>query len=55
MGSGPNFAQCKPVALLTLMNTLIRVECSLLVLNDIRIIYGKCLYEVNSNLCTDKQ
>ena len=43
MGSGPNLAQCKPVALLTLMNTLIRVECSLLVLNDIRIIYGKCL------------
>ena len=54
MGSGPNFAQCKPVTLITLMNTLIRVECSLLVLNDIRIIYGKCFYEVNSNLRIDK-
>ena len=55
MGSGPNFAQCKPVALITLMNTLIRVECSLLVFNDIRTVYGKCFYEVNSYLCTDKQ
>ena len=55
MGSGPNFVQCKPVALLTLMNTLIRVECSLLVLNDIRIIYGKCFHEVSSNSCSDKQ
>ena len=37
------------------MNTLIRVEHSLLVLNDIRTIYGKFLYEVYSNLCTYKQ